>query len=91
LGAGATGMPAAARIYFNKDIGALDLPESAMLAGLLRAPSQWNPIDNFEGARQRTMVVLDAMAANGKITEPQAAEAKTSFARLQPTTPTPRS
>ncbi|MFB2607403.1 transglycosylase domain-containing protein, partial [Rhizobium phaseoli] len=58
LGAGATGMPAAARIYFNKDIGALDLPESAMLAGLLRAPSQWNPIDNFEGARQRTMVVL---------------------------------
>jgi penicillin-binding protein 1A len=91
LGAGATGMPAAARIYFNKDIGGLNLPESAMLAGLLRAPSQWNPIDNFEGARQRTLVVLDAMAANGKITEPQAAEAKTSFARLHPTTPTPRS
>ncbi|WP_245310195.1 PBP1A family penicillin-binding protein [Rhizobium sp. R339] len=91
LGAGATGMPAAARIYFNKDIGALNLPESAMLAGLLRAPSQWNPIDNFEGARQRTMVVLDAMAANGKITAPEAAEAKTSFARLHPTTPTPRS
>lgn len=91
LGAGATGTPAAARIYFNKDIGALNLPESAMLAGLLRAPSQWNPIDNFEGARQRTLVVLDAMAANGKITEPQAAEAKTSFARLHPTTPTPRS
>ncbi|MDR9758194.1 PBP1A family penicillin-binding protein [Rhizobium redzepovicii] len=91
LGAGATGMPAAARIYFNKDIGALNLPESAMLAGLLRAPSQWNPIDNFEGARQRTMVVLDAMAANGKITAPEAAEAKTSFASLHPTTPTPRS
>ncbi|TCU27079.1 1A family penicillin-binding protein [Rhizobium laguerreae] len=91
VGAGATGMPAAARIYFNKDIGALNLPESAMLAGLLRAPSQWNPIDNFEGARQRTLVVLDAMAANGKITEPHAAEAKTSFARLHPTTPTPRS
>ncbi|WP_049734533.1 PBP1A family penicillin-binding protein [Rhizobium ecuadorense] len=91
LGAGATGMPAAARIYFNKDVGALNLPESAMLAGLLRAPSQWNPIDNFEGARQRTLVVLDAMAANGKITAPEAAEAKTSFARLHPTTPTPRS
>ncbi|ANL45870.1 penicillin binding protein 1A [Rhizobium phaseoli] len=91
LGAGATGMPAAARIYFNKDIGALDLPEAAMLAGLLRAPSQWNPIDNFEGARQRTMVVLDAMAANGKITAPEVAEAKTSFAKLHPTTPTPRS
>lgn len=91
LGAGATGMPAAARIYFNKDVGDLNLPESAMLAGLLRAPSQWNPIDNLEGARQRTMVVLDAMTANGKITALQAAQAKTSFARLQPTTPTPRS
>ncbi|AYG63273.1 PBP1A family penicillin-binding protein [Rhizobium jaguaris] len=91
LGAGATGMPAAARIYFNKDIGALDLPESAMLAGLLRAPSQWNPIDNFEGARQRTAVVLDAMVANGKITAPDAEEAKASFAKLHPTTPTPRS
>jgi membrane peptidoglycan carboxypeptidase len=42
LGAGATGMPAAARIYFNKEIGELNLPEAAMLAGLLRAPSQWN-------------------------------------------------
>lgn len=91
LGAGATGMPAAARIYFNKDIGALDLPESAMLAGLLRAPSQWNPIDNFEGARQRTAVVLDAMVANSKITRPEAEEARASFAKLHPTTPTPRS
>ncbi|GGD94657.1 penicillin-binding protein [Rhizobium anhuiense] len=91
LGAGATGMPAAARIYFNKDIDALNLPESAMLAGLLRAPSQWNPIDNFEGARQRSMVVLDAMATNEKITAPEAAEAKASFAKLHPTTPTPRS
>ncbi|MBB5576609.1 1A family penicillin-binding protein [Rhizobium paranaense] len=91
LGAGATGMPAAARIYFNKDIDALNLPESAMLAGLLRAPSQWNPIDNFEGARQRTAVVLDAMVANGKITKAEAEEAKASFAKLHPTTPTPRS
>ena len=91
LGAGATGMPAAARIYFNKDIGALNLPESAMMAGLLRAPSQWNPIDNFEGARQRTSVVVDAMVANGKITALQADEAKASFAKLHPTTPTPRS
>lgn len=91
LGAGATGMPAAARIYFNKDIDALNLPESAMLAGLLRAPSQWNPIDNFEGARQRSMVVLDAMATNEKITAPEAAEAKASFAKLHPTTPTLRS
>ncbi|WP_040675077.1 PBP1A family penicillin-binding protein [Rhizobium grahamii] len=91
LGAGATGMPAAARIYFNKDISALNLQESAMLAGLLRAPSQWNPIDNFEGARQRSAVVLDTMVANSKITGAEADEVKASFAKLHPTTPTPRS
>ncbi len=91
LGAGATGMPAAARIYFNKEIGELNLPEAAMLAGLLRAPSQWNPISNAEGARQRATVVLDAMVANGKITALEAETAKASFAKLQPTTPTPRS
>ncbi|WP_025661787.1 PBP1A family penicillin-binding protein [Rhizobium sp. IBUN] len=90
LGAGATGMPAAARIYFNKDIGALDLAESAMLAGLLRAPSQWNPIDNFEGARQRTSVVLDTMVANKKITASVAESVRARFAQLHPTAPPPR-
>ncbi|MCV9967452.1 PBP1A family penicillin-binding protein [Pararhizobium sp. BT-229] len=91
LGAGATGMPAAARIYFNKDIGALDIRESAMLAGLLKAPSQLNPIDNFDGARQRTTTVLDAMVENGKLTPDEAKAAKAEFAALDVTTPTPRS
>lgn len=91
LGAGATGMPAAARIYFNKDIGALDIRESAMLAGLLKAPSQLNPIDNFDGARQRTTTVLDAMVENGKLTPDEAKAAKAEFAALHVTTPTPRS
>ncbi|WP_077967232.1 PBP1A family penicillin-binding protein [Ensifer adhaerens] len=90
LGAGATGMPAAARIYFDKEVGALDLVESAMLAGLLRAPSQWNPIDNFEGARQRTSVVLDTMVANDKIALSQAEQVKASFAKVHPTAPPPR-
>jgi 1A family penicillin-binding protein len=91
LGSGATGMPAAARIYFNKDIGDLDVPESALLAGLLKAPSQLNPIDNIEGARQRTATVLAAMVDNGKLTPEQAAAAKAEFGKLRPTTPTPRS
>lgn len=91
LGAGATGMSAAARIYFNKDVKNLNLPEAALLAGLLRAPSQWNPIVNREGARQRTEVVLNAMVENGKITPPQAEAAKSAFAKVNPTTPTPRS
>lgn len=91
LGSGATGMPAAARIYFNKGIGDLDVSESAMLAGLLKAPSQLNPIDNFEGARQRTATVLAAMVDNGKLTPDKAAAAKADFGKLRPTAPTPRS
>ena len=91
LGAGATGMPAAARIYFDKDIGALDIRELAMLAGLLQAPSQLNPIDNFEGARRRTATVLDAMVANGKLEKSEAEIAKAEFAELHLTAPAPRS
>lgn len=91
LGSGATGMPAAAGIYFNKGIGELDVSESAMLAGLLKAPSQLNPIDNFEGARQRTATVLAVMVDNGKLTPDEAAAAKADFGKLRLTTPTPRS
>ncbi|MDP9634985.1 UNVERIFIED_ORG: 1A family penicillin-binding protein [Ensifer adhaerens] len=91
LGSGATGMPAAARIYFNKDIAALSVQEAAMLAGLLKAPSQLNPIDNFEAARERATTVLDAMVANGKLAAQDASAAKAEFAELHPTTPTPRS
>ncbi|KOF18421.1 penicillin-binding protein [Ensifer adhaerens] len=91
LGSGATGMPAAARIYFNKDIAALNVQEAAMLAGLLKAPSQLNPIDNFEAARERTTTVLDAMVANGKLGAKDASAAKAEFAELHPTTPMPRS
>ncbi|CDN48593.1 Putative penicillin-binding protein pbpC/mrcB-like [Neorhizobium galegae bv. orientalis str. HAMBI 540] len=91
LGSGATGMPAAARIYFNKDIRDLDVSESALLAGLLKAPSQLNPIDNIEGARQRTATVLAAMVDNAKLTPDEAAAARAEFGKLRPTTPTPRS
>lgn len=90
LGAGATGMPAAARIYFNKDIAALSVQEAAMLAGLLKAPSQLNPIDNFDAARERTATVLDAMVTNGKLGSEDAVAAKAEFAELHPTSPTPR-
>lgn len=91
LGSGATGMPAAARIYFNKDVSALNVQEAAMLAGLLKAPSQLNPIDNFKAASERTITVLDAMVANGKLNWEEASAAKAEFAELHPTSPTPRS
>ena len=46
-------MPAAARIYFDKEVGELNLGEAAMFAGTIRAPSQLNPLTNPEAARRR--------------------------------------
>lgn len=91
LGAGATGVPAAARIYFDKDVKELDIGESAMLAGIIRAPSQLNPLTNPESARQQAEVVIDAMLSGEKITPEQAKVAKADFVKLQPTQPATRS
>jgi len=91
LGAGATGMPAAARIYFNKPLEALNVGEAAMLAGLIRAPSVLNPRENPKAARERATQVLDLMVADGRLEEHEALAAKTEFARLSPTSPTERS
>ena len=76
LGAGAYGMAAAARNYFNKDLQALTLSEAAMLAGLIQAPSRFNPMTNPEAAQQRAAVVLDAMVDAKAIGPAQAAAAK---------------
>ncbi|MCG6115405.1 MAG: PBP1A family penicillin-binding protein [Mesorhizobium sp.] len=76
LGAGATGVPAAARVYFDKEVGDLTLEESALIAGVIRAPSALNPRNNPEGARERAAVVLGAMVAAGRLSaeEAQAAD-----------------
>jgi penicillin-binding protein 1A len=76
LGAGAYGMPAAARLYFDKSVKDLTLPEAAMLAGLIRAPSLYNPLRDPEKARTRAAIVLDAMVENGAIDAQAAADAK---------------
>jgi 1A family penicillin-binding protein len=90
LGAGATGVPAAARVYFDKAVNELNLSESAMLAGIIRSPSQLSPLTNPEGAAQRTAVALDAMARSGMIGEAEAARAKADVATLNPTRPAAR-
>jgi 1A family penicillin-binding protein len=76
LGAGAYGVSAAARLYFGKRLPELSLAEAAMLAGLIKAPSQYNPLRNIEAARQRAAHVLDAMAETGAIDAATAAKAK---------------
>jgi 1A family penicillin-binding protein len=86
LGAGAYGMPAAARLYFDKRLDQLNVAEVAMLAGLIKAPSQYNPLRDPEGARDRAAVVIDAMVTNGAIDSQTAADAKAQPAALHPTT-----
>jgi penicillin-binding protein 1A len=83
LGAGAHGIPAAAHLYFSKRISELTLSESAMLAGLIKAPSQFNPLRDLQMARARAAIVLDAMVANGAIDEKAAATAKRQEATLK--------
>jgi penicillin-binding protein 1A len=73
LGAGATGVPAAARVYFGKEPADLTLMESAVIAGLIRAPSVLNPRSNPDGALARASVVLGAMVDAGLL-EPEAAD-----------------
>ena len=76
LGSGATGFPAAAKLYFGKQVADLSLPEAAMLAGMVNAPGKDDPLRNPVAAHSRASAVLDAMVANGKISQASAVEAK---------------
>ncbi|MBL4646430.1 MAG: transglycosylase domain-containing protein, partial [Rhizobiales bacterium] len=68
LGAGATGVDAAARTYFHKSARYLTLSEAAIIAGLLKAPSRLAPNRNLKGAHARARLVLGAMLEEGYIT-----------------------
>jgi membrane carboxypeptidase/penicillin-binding protein len=57
--------------------------EAAMLAGLIKAPSEYNPIRNLEAAHQRAAQVLDAMAKTGATDAKTAAEAKAAPAEVK--------
>lgn len=75
LGRNAYGVQAAARAYFDKDVGDLTLPEAAYLAVLPKAPSNYDPIRATGKALGRRNYVLGEMAANGYITDQQRAAA----------------
>ena len=75
FGSGATGIEAASWRYFNKPAAKLTVREAAALAGILKAPSDYNPVDNPERSAQRSALVLDAMVQTGAITPAQRAKA----------------
>ncbi|MEM1286873.1 MAG: PBP1A family penicillin-binding protein [Pseudomonadota bacterium] len=76
MGGGAFGVVAAANFYFDKDIRDVTLAESAMLAGLYKAPAGFAPHRNLGAARQRAAEVLDNMVEAGFLTEGQILFAK---------------
>jgi membrane peptidoglycan carboxypeptidase len=72
LGSGAYGVEAAAKEYFNEDASHLDLAQAALLAGLIQAPSAYDPIINPEGARERRSEVLSRMVYYKSVSAAQA-------------------
>ena len=67
FGSGATGVDAASRRYFGKSAKHVSIPEAALLAGLLKAPSRYSPAKNPALAQKRARIVLAAMQREGYI------------------------
>jgi penicillin-binding protein 1A len=76
LGNRAYGFAAASRVYFNKDVSQLTAAEAAMLAGLPKAPSQYNPFSNLKRATLRQQYVLRRMGELKFLDEAKLAAAK---------------
>lgn len=76
LGQRAYGFAAASEIYFGKPLKDITIAEAAMLAGLPKAPSAYNPIVNPKRATERQQYIIDRMLDNGFITAEQHAAAK---------------
>ncbi len=83
FGGGAYGLEAASERYFRKPARALTLPEAAMLAGLLKAPSRYSPTNDIDLARERARIVLQNMVAAGYIAPEDAQLGSTAPANLQ--------
>lgn len=69
LGSGTYGFDAAAQRYFGRNITQVSLPQAALLAGLLKAPSRYSPLNNPELSQKRMITVLGAMEDAGFIDE----------------------
>jgi len=86
FGGGAYGIDAASRKFFGHGADHLSLGEAAIIAGLVKAPSNYSPTADIEAARARSRVVVQTMARNGFISPAVAAEVNPADVRIQPTT-----
>lgn len=76
FGNGVWGVEDASQKYFGKSAADVTLSEAATIAGMLKAPSNYNPIDNYDNAISRRNVVLDLMATNELVTQEEVDELK---------------
>ena len=83
LGGGAWGVAAASHRYFDKDVDQLTLAESALIAGLAKAPSAYSPISNPKAAIERRNTVLDKMSQYGFASPIDVAMAKAEPIKLE--------
>jgi penicillin-binding protein 1A len=86
FGGGAYGIDAASRKFFGHSADHLSLGEAAIIAGLVKAPSNYSPTADIEAARTRSAVVLQTMAKNGFISQADAAAVDPATVRIQQTT-----
>ncbi len=75
FGHGAWGVDTAARTYFGKSASELNLPEAAMIAGLIAAPGRYSPLSNFENSKSRQWYVLDRLVTLGWISDDERKQA----------------
>ncbi|WP_085808240.1 transglycosylase domain-containing protein [Sphingomonas sp. TZW2008] len=83
-GGGAYGIDAAARKFFGHGANRLSLSEAAIIAGLVKAPSNYSPTADAQAAVDRAQVVLRVMEQNGAISASEAAEADPQAVKLAP-------
>jgi len=91
LGSGTYGVQAASEKYFNKKVEDLTLYECAVIASLLKAPSRYNPIANFDLSKKRAAIVLNNMVKDNMISFKQVNEAKFNNKKYSKFTNAPKS
>lgn len=84
FGNGAYGIETASEIYFGKGVDELNIAESAVLAGLPKAPSRYSPYNNFELAKERQKFILGRMLEENFITVEEFEAAMDTEIKLQP-------
>ena len=84
FGGGAYGIDAASRTFYGHGADHLSLGEAAIIAGLVKAPSNYSPTADIDAARGRAGVVINSMVENGFVSAAAAANVDPATIRLQP-------